>query len=119
MKTFNYESNCVRYKNCFFDVVEQEKDKLSLSIYGYVENDKNVSHIANATVSVSEKLKKDEVVIDTYANSNLISFLLELGVIKCIVRRITVNNLRLPIVKLDINRLYEYSFNQEVLKIAS
>ena len=25
MKTFNYESNCVKYKNCFFDLGEYEK----------------------------------------------------------------------------------------------
>lgn len=36
MKTFNYESNCVKYRDCFFDVGEYEKGKLSLSIYGYV-----------------------------------------------------------------------------------
>ena len=119
MRTFNYESNCVRYKNCFFDVVEQAKDRLSLSIYGYVEDDKNISHIANATVNVPEKLKKDEVVIDTYNNSNLISFLLELGIVKCILRRITINSLKLPVVKLDLDKLYQYSYNQEVLEIAS
>lgn len=47
MKTFNYESNCVKYKNCFFDVGKYEKGTLSLAIYGYVENDKDISYISN------------------------------------------------------------------------
>ena len=68
MKTFNYESNCVKYKNCFFDLGEYEKGKLSLAIYGYVEDDKNLSHISNATVNVEEKLEENQVVIDNYAN---------------------------------------------------
>ena len=38
MKTFNYESNCVKYNNCFFDVGEYEKGKLSLAIYGMFES---------------------------------------------------------------------------------
>ena len=64
MKTFNYESNCVKYKNCFFDLGEYGKGKLSLAIYGYVENDTNLSHISNVTVNVEEKLEENQVVID-------------------------------------------------------
>lgn len=119
MKTFNYESNCVKYKNCFFDVGEYEKDKLSLSIYGYVENEKNLSHISNVTVNVEEKLEENQVVIDNYANSNLISFLLDLGIVKNIPKKVTVKFLRLPVVELDLEKLYEYSYDQEVLKYAS
>lgn len=119
MKTFNYESNCVRYKNCYFDIGEYKDGKLDLSIYGHVENDKNISHISNATVDVSQRLEKDEAVIDTFNNSNLISFLLDLGIVKRILRRITVEDVSLPVVRLDLNKLYEYSYSQEVLKIAS
>ena len=107
MKTFNYESNCVKYKNCFFDLGEYEKGKLSLAIYGYVENDTNLSHISNVTVNVEEKLEENQVVIDNYANSNLIS------------KKVTVKFLRLPVVELDLEKLYEYSYDQEVLKYAS
>ena len=91
MKTFNYESNCVKYKNCFFDLGEYEKGKLSLAIYGYVEDDKNLSHISNVTVNVEEKLEENQVVIDNYANSNLISFLLDLGIVKNIPTITTVS----------------------------
>ena len=91
MKTFNYESNCVKYRNCFFDVGEYEKGKLSLAIYGCVEDDENVSHISNATVNVEEKLEENEVVIDNYANTNLISFLLDLGIVKSIPKRLQLN----------------------------
>ena len=119
MKTFNYESNCVKYKNCFFDVGEYEKDKLSLSIYGYVENDKNLSHISNVTVNVEEKLEKNQVVIDNYANTNLISFLLDLGIVKGVPKKVAVKFLMLPVVELDLEKLYEYSFDQDVLKYAS
>ncbi len=31
MKTFNYESNCVKYKNCFFDLGEYEKRQVKFS----------------------------------------------------------------------------------------
>lgn len=119
MKKFNYESNCVRYRNCFFDIGEYEKDKLSLSIYGNVEDDKNTSHISNVTVNVDEKLEKNQVVIDTYTNTNLISFLLDLGIVKSIPKKVTVKFLRLPVVELDLEKLYEYSYNEEVLKYAS
>lgn len=119
MKTFNYESNCVKYKDCFFDVGEYEKGKLSLAIYGYVEDDKDISHISNATVDVKEKLEENQVVIDTYNNTNLISFLLDLGIVKNICKRVVVKSLMLPVVKLDLEKLYEYSYNQEVLKYAS
>ena len=104
MKTFNYESNCVKYKNCFFDLVE---------------NDTNLSHISNVTVNVEEKLEENQVVIDNYANSNLISFLLDLGIVKNIPKKVTVKFLRLPVVELDLEKLYEYSYDQEVLKYAS
>ena len=56
MKTFNYESNYVKYKNCFFDVGKYEKGKLSLAIYDYVENDKEISYISNVTVNVEEEM---------------------------------------------------------------
>lgn len=119
MKTFNYESNCVRYRNCFFDVGEYEKDKLSLAIYGYVEDDKDISHISNVTVNVEEKLEQNQVVIDNYANTNLISFLLDLGIVKSVPKKVTVKFLRLPVVELDLERLYEYSYEQEGLRYAS
>lgn len=119
MKTFNYESNCVRYRNCFFDVGEYEKDKISLAIYGYVENDKDISHISNVTVNVEEKLEKNQVVIDNYANTNLISFLLDLGIVKSVPKKVTVKFLRLPVVELDLEKLYEYSYEQEGLRYAS
>lgn len=119
MKTFNYESNCVRYRDCFFDVGEYEKGKLSLAIYGYVENDKHRSYISNVTVNVEEKLEKNQVVIDTYGNSNLISFLLDLGIVKSVPKKVMVKFLMLPVVELDLDRLYEYSFDKEALKYAS
>ncbi len=119
MKTFNYESNCVRYRNCFFDVGEYEKDKISLAIYGYIENDKDISHISNVTVNVEEKLEKNQVVIDNYANTNLISFLLDLGIVKSVPKKVTVKFLRLPVVELDLEKLYEYSYEQEGLRYAS
>ena len=117
MKTFNYESNCVRYRNCFLG--EYEKDKISLAIYGYIENDKDISHISNVTVNVEEKLEKNQVVIDNYANTNLISFLLDLGIVKSVPKKVTVKFLRLPVVELDLEKLYEYSYEQEGLRYAS
>lgn len=119
MKTFNYESNCVKYRDCFFDIGEYEKGKMSLSIYGHIENDENISHISNVTVNVEEKLEKNQVVIDNYANTNLISFLLDLGIVIGIPKKVAVKFLTLPVVELDLEKLYEYSFDQEVLKYAS
>ena len=119
MKTFNYESNCVKYKDCFFDIGEYEKGKISLSIYGHVEDDKNISHISNVTVNVEEKLEKNQVVIDNYANTNLISFLLDLGIVRSVPKKVLVKFLTLPVVELDLEKLYEYSFEQEVWKYAS
>lgn len=115
MKTFNYESNCVKYNDCYFDVKEYEDGQLDLIIYGYVENDKEISHISNATVNVKEKLEKNQVVIDNYSNSNLISFLLDLGIVKNIPKKASYNNLELPVVELDLDKLDEYSYKQEVL----
>ena len=66
MKTFNYESNCVKYRDCFFDIGEYEKGKMSLSIYGHIENDENISHISNVTVNVEEKLEKMNPIILDY-----------------------------------------------------
>ena len=119
MKTFDYESNCVRYRDCYFDIGEYEKGKISLSIYGYVEDDKEVSHISNATVNVEEKLAENELVIDTYANTNLISFLLDLGIVKRIVRRTVVKFLRLPVVEVDLDKLKEYCYEEVELRYAS
>ena len=62
MKTFNYESNCVKYKNCFFDVGKYENGKISLAIYGNIERSKETSHISNVTVNVEEKLEKNQAV---------------------------------------------------------
>lgn len=119
LKTFNYESNCVRYKDCYFDMGEYEKGKISLAIYGYVEDDNNISHISNLTVNVEEKLAEGQVVIDSYANSNIISFLMDLGIVKGIVRRTVVNLILLPVVELDLDVLRQYCFDEEVLKYAS
>lgn len=119
LKTFNYESNCVKYRDCFFDMGEYEKGKISLSIYGYIENDKEVSHISNVTVNVEENLLENQIVIDNYANSNLISFLMDLGIVKGIVGRIGIKLIALPIVELDLNILKQYCYNEEVLRYAS
>jgi len=119
LKTFNYESNCVKYKDCFFDVGEYKNGKLSLAIYGYVEDDSEISHISNATVNVEEKLEQNQVVIDNYTNSNLISFLMDLGIVKGIPRKVKVNSISLPVVELDLDKMYEYSYEPEVLKYAS
>lgn len=119
LKTFNYESNCVKYKDCFFDMNEYEKGKLSLSIYGYIEQDRDISHISNLTVNVEEKLPENQVVIDNYANSNIISFLLELGIIKRIVKRVPVKLILLPVVELDLEVLKEYCYDEEELRYAS
>lgn len=119
MKTFNYESNCVKYRNCYFDIGEYERDKLELAIYGYVGNDKDISHISNITVNVEEKLPKNQVVIDNYSNSNLISFLMELGIVKRIVKRIAVKFIMLPVVEIDLDLLKKYSYDEEVLRYAS
>ena len=119
MKTFNYESNCVKYKECFFDMNEYEKGKISLAIYGYVENEPDISYISNLTVNVTEALPNNQVVIDNYANTNIISFLLELGIVKKIVKRIAVKFLLLPVVELDLGKLKEYCYDKEELRYAS
>ena len=119
MKTFNYESRGVKYNNCFFDIGKYKDGKMSLSIYGNVEDDKDVSHISNPTVDVSEILSENQVVIDNNTNTNLIGFLLELGIIKCITKRISVNSIPLPVVELNLDTLYEYSYTEEELKYAS
>ena len=119
MKTFNYESRGIKYNNCFFDIGEYKDGNLSLAIYGNVEDDENVSHISNPTVNVKEKLAENEVVIDNDLNTNLISFLLEIGIIKYIPRRINVDFKTLPVVRLNLDTLYEYSYQEEVLKYAS
>ena len=119
LKTFNFESNCIRYKDCYFDIGEYEKGKLELAIYGYIENDKNISHISNITVNVEEKLPENQIVIDNYSNSNLISFLMELGIVKRIIKRIAVKFIMLPVVEINLDVLKEYSYDKEVLKYAS
>ena len=105
MKTFNYESRGVKYNNCFFDIGKYKDGQMSLSIYGNVEDDKN--------------LFENQVVIDNNVNTNLIGFLLELGIIKCISKRVTVNSIVLPVVELNLDTLHEYSYIEEELKYAS
>ncbi|MBP3254939.1 MAG: hypothetical protein J6M60_00395 [Clostridia bacterium] len=119
MKTFNYESKCVKYNDCFFDRGEYDNGNLELSIYGRIENDINTSHISNPTINVKEKLKGTEIVIDTEVNTNLISFLMDLGIAKGIKRRIVSNGMQFPVVELDLSKLDEYSYEQEVLRYAS
>lgn len=119
MKTFNYESNCVRYRDCFFDRGNYEKGKISLAIYGHIENDKEISHISNITVNVEDELAENQIVIDNYANSNLISFLMDLGIVKGIVRRTVVKLILLPVVEIDPEILEQYCYDKEVLKYAS
>ena len=67
-----------------------KKGKLSLAIYGYVEDDKNLSHISNVTVNVEEKLEENQVVIDNYANSNLIKFFTRFRNCKKYSKKVTV-----------------------------
>lgn len=119
LKTFNYESNCVKYRDCFFDIGEYEKGKISLSIYGYIEDDRNISHISNVTVNVEEELEENQIVIDDYSNTNLITFLLELGIAKRIIKRISVKFMRLPVVEIDLEKLREYCYYEEEMKYAS
>ena len=71
------------------------------------------------TVNVEENLLENQIVIDNYANSNLISFLMDLGIVKGIVGRIGVKLIALPIVELDLNILKQYCYNEEVLRYAS
>ena len=119
MKTFNYESNCVRYSDCFFYKGEYSKGKIYLKIYGREENNTEISYISNATVNVDEKLLENQIVIDDYSNSNLISFLMDLGIVKKIVKRVAVKFLMLPVVEVDLDLLKDYCFNGEKFKYAS
>ena len=118
MKTFDYISSCVKYRNCFFDM-KKINGRINLSIYGYVEYDKNLSHISNITVDVEEKLPEDQVVIDSYGNTNLISFLLDLKIAKRIVKRIAHKLILLPVIELDLEVLKDYCYDMEGLKCAS
>ena len=117
IRTFNYESNCVRYRDCYFDIGEYRNKKMSLDIYGYVEDDKNISHISNLTANVSEKLAENQIVIDTDKNSNIISFLLDLGIVKAITKRVAVEKeskmVLLPVAEIDLEILKEYSYDKE------
>ena len=119
MKTFNYESRGVKYNNCFFDIGRHKDGKISLAIYGNVGNDKDVSHISNPTVDVKSVLSENQVVIDNIANTNLISFLLDLGIIQGISKKIKVDSKTLPVVNLNLDTLYEYSYVEEGLRYAS
>ena len=119
MKTFNYVSRGVKYNNCFFYIGKYKDGKMSLSIYGNVENDKDVSHISNPTVNVKETLAENQVVIDNNLNTNLIGFLLELGIIKGIIKRVVVDSASLPVVELNLDTLYDYSYSEEGLRYAS
>ena len=119
LKTFNFESKNVRYNDCFFDTEVDENGSIILAIYGYVEDDRQVSYISNATVNVKEKLQKNQVAIDTYNNSNLISFLLELGIVKGIAKRVIVSNRSFPVVNLNLDILKDYSYQEEELEYAS
>lgn len=119
MKTFNYESNCVKYRDCFFDIGEYRKGRISLSIYGYVGDDKNISHISNVTVDVENDLLENQIVVDNYGNSNLISFLMDLGIVKRIVGRMGVKLIALPVVEINLEKLKEYSYDKEVFRYAS
>ena len=95
----------------------------SLTHAGYANNVKvKVDLIDSEKLNkdnVEEKLKENQVVIDTYANSNLISFLLDLGIVTGITKKVIVKFLQLPVVDLDLEKLYEYSFDKEVLRYAS
>ena len=119
MKTFNYESNCVKYNDCYFDVSEYSSGKMCLDIYGKVENDIETSHISKATVDVKEKLPENQIVIDNYNNSNLITFLMDLGIVKRFVKRVAKSGMTLPVVEVDLELLKDYSYEMEELKYAS
>ena len=64
-------------------------------------------------------MPSNQVVIDNDANTNIISFLLELGIVKRIVKRIAVKFLLLPVVELDLEKLKEYCYDKEELRYAS
>lgn len=113
LKTFNYESNCIKYRNCYFEMGQYEKGKMSLAIYGYGRNDKEASYISNATVNVEEKLEENQIVIDNYSNTNLISFLLDLGIATKIVKRVVVKFIQLPVVEINLEKLKEYCYKKE------
>ncbi len=122
IKTFNYESNCVRYRDCYFDIGEYVNKKMSLDIYGYVEDDENISHISQVTTNVSEELAENQIVIDNDNNTNIISFLLDLGIVKAIPKRVAVKKadkmVLLPVAEIDLETLKQYSYVEE-LKYAS
>lgn len=119
MKTFNYESNGKWYRECYFEIGEYENGERYLALSGYAKNENQVSHISDVTIEVPEKLKKNQVAIDNETNTNLISFLLDLGIVKGISKRVTSNSKSFPIVDLDLEKLYEYSYRLEGLKYAS
>ena len=122
IKTFNYESNCVRYRDCYFDISEYVNKNMSLDLYGYVEDDENISHISDVTTNVPEKLAENQIIIDNYNNTNIISFLLDLGIVKAIPKRVAVKKadkvVAMPVAEIDLERLKEYSYSEE-LKYAS
>lgn len=118
LKTFNYESNCVKYKDCYFDMNEYPNGNICLETYGKVEDEKETSHISSATVNVKEKLPENQIVIDNYNNSNLITFLMDIGIVKSVVKRVATGGRVFPVVEVDLELLRDYSYEMEELKYA-
>lgn len=118
LKTFNYESNCVKYKDCYFDMNEYPNGNIYLETYGKVEDEKETSHISSATVNVKEKLPENQIVIDNYNNSNLITFLMDIGIVKSVVKRVAAGGRVFPVVEVDLELLRDYSYEMEELKYA-
>lgn len=119
MKTFCYESNGNRYRECYFDMSEYKNGERCLAIYGYADENNNISYISDATIEVSKNLKENQVAIDNETNTNLISFLLDEGIVTGISKREEVNGVQYPVVDLDLKKLNEYSYKKEEFKIAS
>ena len=113
MQTFDYEQTGVKYKDCYFDVKKCYNNKLNISMYGYINNDKNVSHIFNVTVSTEQKLPYNCVVVDNYCDRKLVDFLTRLGVVKQIVSRAVVKLILLPVVELNLDMLRMYTWDYE------
>lgn len=109
MKTFCYESNGKWYRECYFDVSRYENGERYLGICGYVDGEPKMSHILDATIEATQNLKENQVVINNEENTNLISFLLDEGIVTGISNRVEVNGTNYPVVNLDLGKLEEYS----------
>lgn len=111
MKKFSYQDQFGnRYYDCFFKVGQYSNDNIAIELYGVPAEEPGCAEPIMTVTTNIKKLAVGIVAIKSYSeNMGIFETLQELGIITAVIDVVSSGFINIPICKIDLIQLKEYS----------